>query len=215
MAKLTREHIVTIEVLQQRGQSQSQTARHPRRLRGGGPVSSPPRPRGGRRWPAEAVADRATRPGRGRRPLVAGPGRDPGPGAAAQRPAPPRLPPRRARLRRFVQVGAQDTCEPVSACRRCGRSAGSRRRRGPRPRATGASSRGSISATPTARPPSTPSSWCSATAARRPSSGVARWTSSPGITSTTRRTGGWAAWRRSTGSTTSRPASPGAAAPGE
>src|SRR5262249_37666329 len=77
----------------------------PRRLRGGGAVPPPSRPRRSRRWPAEAVTGRATGPRRGRRPLVAGPGRGPGTAAAAQRPTPPRVPPRRVRLRRVVQVG--------------------------------------------------------------------------------------------------------------
>ena len=104
---------MTIEVLQQRGQSQSPDGANPGRLRGGGPLPPPPRPRRGRRWPTEALAHRATRPGRGRRPLVAGPGRDPGPGAAAQRPAPPRIPPRRVRLRRLLQVGPQVRPRPL------------------------------------------------------------------------------------------------------
>src|SRR3954469_2202875 len=89
----------------------------PRRLRGSGPLPPPPRPRRSDRSTAEAVADRATRSGRGRRPLVAGPGRDPGTAAAAQRPTPPRVPPRRVRLRRLVQVGPEvraGTLRPAS-----------------------------------------------------------------------------------------------------
>ena len=98
---------MTIEVLQQRGQSQPPDGAAPGRFRGGGPVPPPPRRDGaadGRQKPSRIDA---TRPGRGRRPLVAGPGRDPRPTAAAQRPAPPRIPPRRVRLQRVVQVGSQ------------------------------------------------------------------------------------------------------------
>ena len=82
---------------------------------------------------------------------MAGPGRGPGRGAAAQRPAPPRLPPRRVRLHRLVQVRPQVRAGPLRPAADPARSAGSRRRPGPRPRATGASSAASTSATPTGR----------------------------------------------------------------
>ena len=188
---------------------------NPRRLRGGGPVPPPPRPRGSRRWPAEAVADRATRPGRGRRPLVAGPGRDPGPGSGRPASSSSTNSSAPSTATTAPTSRSASSCGPATAGPRSARSGGSRPRPGPRRKATGASSAGSTSATPTGRRRSTPSSWSSATAARRPSSGAVRWTNSPGTTSTTRRTAGWAAWRRSTGSTTSRPASPTAAAPGD
>ena len=100
------------------------------------------------------------------------------------------------------------SCGPAMAGPRSARSGGSRLHPGPKLKATGASSAGSTSATPTARRHPTPLSWSSATPARRLLSGAARWTSSPGITSTTRPTAGTAAWPRSIGSTTSKPALP-------
>ncbi len=101
------------------------------------------------------------------------------------------------------------SCGLATADHRFARSAASRPRPGHRHRAIGANSAASTSATPRGRRPSTPSSWSRAIAARRPSSAAARWTSSPGITSTTRPTGGSVGSPRSTGSTTSRRASRG------
>ena len=63
------------------------------------------------------------------------------------------------------------------------------------------------------RRPCTPSSWCCRIHARRSSSGVGAWTSSPGTTPTTRRSAASAASRRCCGSTTSRPASAHGAGP--
>src|SRR4029077_18250445 len=77
------------------------------------PVPPPPRPRRGDRSTAEAVADRATGLGRGRPPGAGGQSRVPGPAAPAQRPLPPRVPPRRVRLRRLVQVGPQVRAGPL------------------------------------------------------------------------------------------------------
>ena len=196
---------MTIEVLQQRGQSQSRAA-NPRRLRGDGPVPPPPRngaATDGRQKPsrieqlglAEAVAHwwqaQVEILGQERPPASSSSTSSSAPSTATTAPT----------------SRSASSCGPATARRRSARSGGSRPRPGPRPRATGASSAASISATPTDRRRSTPSSWSSATAARRPSSGAGRWTSSPGITSTTRPTAGSAAWPRSTGSTTSRPAS--------
>ena len=215
MAMLTREQIVTIEVLQQRGQSQSPDGADPRRLRGGGPVPPPPRPRRGdrsdgrsRRGSSNSAWPRSSPTGGRPRPRSWASSGRPASSSSTSSSAPSTA--TTARTSRSAS-----SCGPATAGRRSARSGGSRPRPGPRPRATGASSAGSTSATPTGRRRSTPSSWSSATAARRPSSGAARWTSSPGTTSTTRRTAGSAAWPRSTGSTTSRPASRGAAAPGE
>src|SRR5947209_20294069 len=162
---LTREHIVTIEVLQQRGQSQSQTARilgvsegavryHLRRARDG-------------------ATDRRRKPSRVVRRDLAG--------VVAhwwqaqvdvlgqQRPPSVQLLHEFLRaeygydgsyksVRKFVR--ARYGRPPIRPFRRVETPLG------PSHRAIGASSARSISATPTDRPRSTPSSWSSATAAR-------------------------------------------------
>src|SRR3954447_22266030 len=222
LATLTREQLVTIEVLHQRGQSQRETARilgvtegavryHLRRAREG--VAD------GRQKPsrieqlglAEAIAHwwqaQAEILGKGRPPSVLTLqeflrdeyGYD---GSYKS-------------VRKFVRARyGRPPLRPSPRGQTPPRARGSKPRPAPRRRATGANSAASTSATPKGRRRSMPSSWSSATAARRPSSGAVRWTSSPGIASTTKPTAGSAASLRSTGSTTSRRASRGGAAPG-
>ena len=160
MAKLTREHIVTIEVLQQRGQSQSQTARilgvsegavryHLRRARDGAADGRQKPSRIEQLGLAEAVAHwwqaQAEVLGQERTPSVqllhdflrAEHGYD-------------------GSYKSVRKYRASSLRHAAGAAVPPGRDAA----RGPRPRATGASSPGSTSATPTARPRSTPSSWC-------------------------------------------------------
>ena len=138
MAMLTREQIVTIEVLQQRGQSQRQTAQIPGRLRGGGPLP-PPTARDG-------AADGRQKPSRieqlGLVEAVAHWWQAQADNLGQERPPSVRLLheflPRRSTATTAPTSRSASSCGPATADPRSARSGGSRPQPGPRHKAIGA-----------------------------------------------------------------------------